>query len=188
MKNPFPSRLHGTRWLRSVLCIAVVLLAACGRPVDPPGPAVASGEVRTFTGNWTMTGNRQIMTLDTGRQAGIFKLTGSLLLTGKQRLTAGFKAEVVGFSDTATGMTARSVWTDERGDKVFSELRGESVVPGTLIEGRFVGGTGRYAGVSGDYTFRWQRLADAGDGDVSGRVVGLEGSARLATVAGGNGK
>ncbi len=188
MNDHLPSPNHAIRSLRRVLCIAVVLLAACGRPVDPPGPAVASGEVRTFTGNWTMTGNRQLMTLDTGRQAGIFKLTGSLLLTGKQRLTAGFKAEVIGFSDTATGMTARCVWTDERGDKVFSELRGESVVPGTLIEGHFVGGTGRYAGVSGDYTFRWQRLADAGDGDVSGRVVGLEGSARLATLAGGNGK
>ena len=188
MKNHRASRLYESRFLRSLLCSAGVLLAACERPVDPPAPAVVPGEVRTFTGNWTMTGNRQLMAFESGRQAGIFNLSGSLLLTGKQRLTAGFKAEVIGFSDTATGMTGRSVWTDERGDKVFSELRGDLAAPGKLIEGRFVGGTGRYAGVSGDYNFRWQRLAETGDGELSGRVVGLEGSARLAPGTAGDGK
>jgi hypothetical protein len=123
------------------------------------------------------------MPLGPGHEAGIFKVSGSLLLTGAQRLTAGFKADVIGFSDTLAGMQGRSVWTDERGDKVFSELRGEEAGPGKLIKGRFLGGSGRYAGVSGEYTFRWQRLGVNEDGELSGRVVGLEGWARLAPSA-----
>jgi hypothetical protein len=55
------------------------------------------------------------------------------------------------------------------------------VGPGNLVEGRFVGGTGRYAGVSGEYSFTWKYLVDNEEGMVSGRVVGLKGWARLGT-------
>ena len=41
----------------------------------------------------------------------------------------------------------RAVWTDARGDRVFSELRGEPVATGRRIVGTITGGTGRYAGV-----------------------------------------
>ena len=58
--------------------------------------------------------------------------------------------------DNTYGMQARSVWTDERGDQVFSELRGGAGGPGHPIEGRFVGGTGRYAGVSGQAPCRYR--------------------------------
>jgi len=57
------------------------------------------------------------------------------------------------------------------------------VGPGHLVEGRFVGGTGRYAGVSGEYSFTWKYLVDNEEGMVSGRVVGLKGWARLASPA-----
>ena len=43
-------------------------------------------------------------------------------------------------------MVGRAVWTDERGDQVFSELKGEWVGTGNRIVGTFIGGTGRYAG------------------------------------------
>ena len=82
------------------------------------------------------------------------------------------------------------MWTDDRGDKVFSELHGAGKVPGELIEGRFLGGTGRYATVSGEYTFRWKRLIDNENGGVlypiilslaqsSGSVPGDESNRRL---------
>ena len=45
--------------------------------------------------------------------------------------------------------------------------------------GTFLGGTGRYAGVTGEYTFRWQTVVDSEDGDVSGRVVDLKGRVRV---------
>jgi hypothetical protein len=130
-------------------------------------------------GNWSATGTRQMLVLDSGRWAAIFDLSGSLLLTGEQRPSVGFKSEIIGFSDSLIGVQARSVWTDEHGEQVFSELAGKEAGPGKRIEGKFVGGTGRYAGVTGEYSFKWQHLVGSEDGRVSGRVVGLKGWARL---------
>ena len=110
-------------------------------------------------------------------------MTGSLLLTGAERPAVGFRAQAIGFSDSRTGMQGRSVWTDERGDMVYSELKGEFVGTGNQIAGTFIGGTGRYAGVTGDYSFRWQYVIDAEDGAVSGRVVDFKGRARLGQAA-----
>jgi hypothetical protein len=168
---------HGWR----SLVVATVLLVTCGcdRPATPQPVAAAPDGMRTFTGSWSATGTRQTLPLAAGHQAAVFKVSGSLLLSGQQRPHLGFRAEVIGFSDSLSGVQARSVWTDEHGDKVFSELRGAEMGPGKVIAGRFIGGTGRYAGVSGEYTFRWQYLTDNEEGEVSGRVVGLSGWARL---------
>jgi hypothetical protein len=77
-------------------------------------------------------------------------------------------------------MQGRCVWTDERGDMVYSELKGEAVGSGNRIVGTFTGGTGRYAGLTGDYTFHWQYVLESDDGAVAGRVVDFKGRARLA--------
>lgn len=172
----------------SIALLSGLLVAACGEPASPPAgmpagsPATATSTgMRNFTGDWTVTGNRRVLDLLPGQRAGIFQLSGSLLLGGKERLNRGFYAEAIGFSDTTTGMQGRSVWVDEHGDKVFSELGGEGIGPGQLIEGKFIGGTGRYAGISGEYTFKWQRLGAIEGDELAGRVVDLSGWARLGT-------
>jgi hypothetical protein len=169
------------RWLGF---LALVALAACGKTDESAPRTLPAGEWREFEGSWTAAGTRETLQLGPGQQAGIYHLTGSLLLTGPQRPAVGFRAEAIGFSDTRAGMEGRCVWTDERGDKVFSELKGEFIGNGNRIVGTFVGGTGRYAGVTGEYTFRWQYVVDAGDGAVSGRVVGLKGRARFGSPSG----
>ena len=98
---------------------------------------------RTFEGTWTATGMRHTLTLGTDHRASIFDLTGSLLLIGNGRLGVGFRAQAIGFSDTLTGMQGRCVWTDEHGDKIYSQLQGEFVSTGKHIVGTFLGGTGR---------------------------------------------
>ena len=105
-----------------------------------------------------------------------FFLIRSLLLTGAERPAVGFRAQAIGFSDSRAGMQGRCVWTDERGDMIYSELKGEAVGSANYIVGTFIGGTGRYVGVTGDYTFQWQYVVDA-DGGVSGRVVDFKGRA-----------
>jgi hypothetical protein len=177
--------LHSSAKTRHWMClvfIVMLLTTGCDRSTPPP-TGLESGEVRHFTGTWTATGNRQTMQLEPGHQAAVFRFSGSLLLTGTQRLTTGFKAEVIGFTDNLSGSQGRSVWTDEQGDKVFSELHGESIKPGKLIKGKFLGGTGRFTGVTGEYSFKWQSLVQDEDGDESGRVVDLQGWARLGSQA-----
>ena len=126
--------------------------------------------------------------MDPDHRAAIFDLTGSLLLTGEQRPAVGFQAQAIGFSDSRDGMLGRCIWTDERGEKVYSELKGEAIGSGHRIVGTFTGGTGRYAGLSGEYAFQWQYVIDSEDGGVSGRAVDLKGRVRLAEPAGAQSK
>ena len=171
---------------------ALLLTAACGQSGGPTTSTPPTGEWRAFEGTWTAAGTRRTLRLGGDHRAAIFELTGSLLLTGAQRPAVGFKAQAIGFSDSRAGMQGRCVWTDERGDMVYSELRGEAVGSGNRIVGTFIDGTGRYAGVTGDYTFQWQYVVDAEDGAVSGRVVDLKGRARFGQAttapAGGPGR
>jgi hypothetical protein len=113
----------------------------------------------------------------------VFDLSGSLQLTGATRPAVGFRARAIGMSESA-GMRGHSLWTDERGDEVYSDLEGEAVGTGNRITGTFTGGTGRYAGVSGEYRFEWQYVLEGEDGTVSGRAIGFEGRARLAPSSG----
>ena len=159
---------------------ALLLVVACGQPEGPAPRTQASGEWLAFEGSWTATGTRRTLQLGPDHRAAIFDLTGSLLLTGAQRPAVGFQAQAIGFSDSRAGMQGRCVWTDERGEKVYSELKGDALRGGNHIAGTFVGGTGRYAGVAGEYAFQWQYVIDSEDGAVSGRAVDLKGRVRLA--------
>ena len=161
----------------------VLLIAACGHSGDGKTQSPIAGEWRTFEGTWNATGTRRTLRLGANDRAAIFDMTGSLLLSGAQRPAVGFRAQAIGFSDSRTGMQGRSVWTDEGGHVVYSELKGEFVGTGNRIVGTFIGGTGRYTGVTGDYSFQWQYVIDAEDGAVSGRVVDFKGRARLAPAA-----
>ena len=73
------------------------------------------------------------------------------------------------------------MWTDTRGDRVFSELKGEPVATGRRVTGTITGGTGRYAGVTGDYSLTWQYVAQDVDDVVQGRSVDLRGRLRKGT-------
>ena len=149
----------------------------------------APGEWRTFEGSLNASGTRTSLDMGSEHRASVFHLSGSVLLTGDNGLGVGFRAEFVGFTDTRSGMVGRALWTDARGDHVFSDLKGEWVGTGNRITGTFVGGTGRYTNTAGEYEFQWQYVLEAEDGAVSGRATGLKGRAQVnAPPAGGPGK
>jgi hypothetical protein len=86
---------------------------------------------------------------------------------------------VLGFDD-GTGLAAgRAVWTDERGDRVFSVLQGDILAAGTRqMRAIITGGTGRYAGFSGEYEFTWRHLIAVEGTQVNGQAVNLRGHVR----------
>jgi len=98
----------------------------------------------------------------------------------------GFRAEVIALVDSESGLVGRGVWTDERGDQVFSELTGEGTAARNRIAGSIVGGTGRYAGATGSYEFSWQFVMESEDGSVQGRAVELKGRVRAGGPAAGD--
>ena len=171
-----PSR----RWL---VLVPLLFAAACNNPTGSSRGIPSTGEWRTFEGTWSASGTRQTLNLETNHHASIFDLTGSLLLIGDQGLGVGFQAQAIGLTDSLEGMQGRCVWTDERGDRVYSVLKGVFVETGNHIVGTIQGGTGRYAGVTGEYTFQWKFIVESEDGTVSGRAVDLKGRALLVPTA-----
>ena len=105
---------------------------------------------------------------------------------GPGRPGVGFQSEVIGLVDTARGFQGRSVWTDEHGDQVFSELEGEGTAAKNRVTGTVLSGTGRYAGVTGSYEFSWQWVMEGEDGAVHGRAVDLKGRVQPGPAAGGS--
>jgi hypothetical protein len=163
--------------LRATVILGLAI-SACGPATQAPAPVVASGEWREFEGSWSATGSRRTIPLGADRRGSIIDLRGTMLLAGAGRPGVGFRAEVVALADSDTGLVGRSVWTDERGDQVFSEIRGEGTSARNRITGTILGGTGRYAGATGTYDFSWQFVMEAEDGSIQGRAVGLKGRVR----------
>ena len=88
----------------------------------------------------------------------------------------------------------RAGWPAANGDTVFGTFAGQAspTADPAVVHyddpGVITGGTGRYAGVSGDYAFQWQYVVEGEDGTVSGRAIGLAGRARLGAPAGADPK
>jgi hypothetical protein len=179
--------------LSSFLTIALaglLVMTACNRSRQASESVSTDSEWHEFQGTWTAAGSRIGIPLGDGRRASTSKFEGSLVLAGAFRPAVGFRAEALVLNDTATGLIGRAVWTDDRGDQVFSELTGNGTSTGNKLVGTFVGGTGRYAGATGSYEFSWRFVLETEDGQVQGQSMGLNGkihvgSAQAAPDAGG---
>lgn len=164
--------------------LSAVALVSCAAP--PNAPMTPGSDWHEFEGTWTASGTRHTIPLGEGRVGAVIELEGTMLLAGPGRPGVGFRSRVIGLVDSASGFEGRSVWTDENGDQAFSELTGTGTEAQNRIEGRFVGGTGRYAGATGSYEFSWQYMIESEDGRISGRAIALKGRVRTGAPAAGN--
>lgn len=161
------------RFSKIVLAGVLLIMTACAPLPQTTSPP--ADEWHEFEGTWTAAGSRYSMRLGASRRASTANLDGSLLLAGPSRPAVGFRAEAIVLNDSVTGMVGRAVWTDEHGDQVYSELRGEGTATHNKIVGTFLGGTGPYAGATGTYEFSWRFVLETEDGTVQGQSIGLKG-------------
>lgn len=152
-------------------------LDGLARASQAPPPSEAW---RSFEGTWSASGRRQTVATETGGVAGIVEVSGAVVLTRGEGLSKGFRGEAIAFDDGQGLSVGRCVWTDERGDRLFSRLKGEAVETGKRLVGTITGGTGRYAGLEGEYSFTWRYVVAGEDGVIQGRAVGLVGRVRRA--------
>ena len=184
-KTISPARSRSALRLSSFLTIALaglLVVTACNRSREASESLSTDSEWHEFQGTWTAAGSRISIPLGDGRRASTSKFEGSLLLGGPSRPAVGFRAEALVLNDTATGLIGRAVWTDDRGDQVFSELTGNGTSTGNKLVGTFVGGTGRYAGAKGSYEFSWRFVLETEDGQVQGQSMGLNGKIHVGST------
>jgi hypothetical protein len=145
--------------------------------VVTPQQAMATGQV--FEGTWSAVGHRQLLKTEPDRAAVTVQLSGAVSITTGTGLSRGFRGEAIGFDDGAGLIAARAVWTDDKGDRIFSGIFGDAFASaGRQMRGTITGGTGRYAGITGEYEFRWQTMVTVDDTSVNGRTVDLRGRVR----------
>ena len=106
------------------------------------------------------------------------EVSGAVVIKSGEGLGRGFEAEAIVFDDGEGVSVGRCVWTDAHGDRVFSRLKGEPLQAGRRLAGTITGGTGRYAGLEGEYAFTWQYVLPGEDGAIQGRTGRLQGRVR----------
>lgn len=160
--------------------VALLALAPGGVVLAPAIRAQAGAEGwRVFEGTWSASGRRFTIPTEGGGFAGVVQVSGAIVLSRAEGLPVGFRGEAVGFDDGRSVSVGRAVWTDERGDRIFSELKGERLETGRRATGTITGGTGRYAGLTGDYVFEWQYVVVTEGEMFQGRAVKLSGRVRF---------
>jgi hypothetical protein len=164
---------------RLLLVLAAFLsLAPAVRAEAPP----ATDGWIDFEANWSAAGRERVLAMG-DRTAATFDLAGPFVVTRGDGLSRGFFAQALGFLSTGAIGIGRLVLTDDLGDEIFIDLRGQGLGTGKHIEGAITGGSGRYAHVEGGFVFDWQYVIRGDDGAIQGRAVGLTGRYRRLPAA-----
>jgi hypothetical protein len=160
--------------------LALLVVAALGIAPAVAGEAPAAPDGwRPFEGSWSAVGARQTVPTEGDRPAAIVRVTGAVVIATGEGLGRGFQGEAIFFDDGRGPGVGRAVWTDDRGDRVYSELKGEPAQTGRRVAGTITGGTGRYAGLTGEYTLSWQYVVQAEGEAIQSRSADLKGRFRL---------
>jgi hypothetical protein len=161
--------------------LRLTALLALGALALALGAAVSGAEEwRPFTATWTLSGHRTALPTEGARSATIVYASGSFVITRGDTLGRGFFGEVIGFDDGGTVIIGRAVFTDERGDKIFATLKAQPLGTGRSATGTITGGTGRWSGLEGEFTFSWKFVVEAGADEFQAMAVNVEGRARRA--------
>jgi hypothetical protein len=164
------------RLARAAVLLAVAAgLHGCAQPPEP-----VAEDWRTFEGSWTAVGTRRSLPTEGGGTAAILHMSGAVVLRLGGGLGRGFRGEALGFDDGHALRVGRWVWTDDRGDQVFGTATGERVASGRRFEAAITGGTGRYTGITGEFSFTWQEMVAEDRDAFHVRTDGLRGRYRRA--------
>jgi len=160
---------------------ALAFASRAQAPAAAQMPAPAGHDWRSFAATWSATGQLESLPTAGGGAASIVHFSGAVVVTTGIGLSRGFRGDAIAFDDGRALTIGRSVWTDQHGDQIFSEMRGEPVQTGRRLDATITGGTGRYVGIDGSFTLTWQYVVNPGDGTIQGRTAGLEGRYRHGT-------
>ena len=167
---------------RAALVAGSLALALTGlQPAVAGQEPAAAPAWRSFEGTWSATGRRQVVAIEGGAVAAIVEISGAVVLTSGEGLSRGLPRRGdrlrrrPGPERRPRGLDRR-----ERRPALQPAPKGEPLQTGQRLVGTITGGTGRYAGLEGEFSFNWQYVVPAEDGVIQGRSVGLQGRVRRA--------
>ncbi len=117
----------------------------------------------TFEAFWTVSGTVHILEFMDGGTVASGRLTGNVVLETSQGPIPSFDTDCVGFADDRTGSTGRCVWIGTSGDEIYVELKGSGMGGFGPTRGTFIGGTGRYEGITGGFQYEWSYSVGRGE-------------------------
>jgi hypothetical protein len=142
------------------LAVVAVSLSLSALSADLPKSGKYSGHY-----GWTFTGQVQKLGEDRVVYAGM--VPGVMFNNEGKGFMHKARVDCTLFNDVNKGRANANgtcVVTDADGDKVFVEWRCAGVMPACPGTERFVGGTGKYKGISGDQKFQGNFIGDTGAG------------------------
>ena len=165
------------RLLVRIFMVGVLLLASSSFSL---GHAAESGE---FKGTMIANGTRTPFPFGDGRQVFTFKLGGHVSLQTPLGKKKDYWSECIGLADSTTGVVGRCVWKDLDGPEIYLTIQSDKLQQGSQVNGTIVGGSGKFAGISGDLSFNWSSVITQTDADgsvnVTGQTRNLGGSYRI---------
>ena len=148
-----------------------LLVASPAREGQSAPPTPEDGWV-AFEATWSASGSRNVLPYGEG-EAATFRLSGALVVVRGEGLRKGFRAEAIGYDDGKGSGVGAMALTDDRGDQVFCDLTGSASERDKAVSGAITGGTGVYAGITGELSFVWRHLVRTGDGEIQGLAENL---------------
>ncbi len=142
------------------LALAALYLGLPASAADRPKSGTYSGHY-----GWTFTGQVQKLGADRVVYAGV--VPGVMFNNEGKGFMHKARVDCTLYNDVNQGR-ANAVGTcvvmDAVGDKIFVEWKCSGVMPACPGTERFVGGTGKYKGISGNQTFQGNFIGDTGAG------------------------
>jgi len=162
---------------RIIGLLAVVIWLVAGGPAYAAWPEERAG---AFDAYWAMSGTVHTVEVTGRGMAAAGGLTGTVTVQTSEGPVPSFETDCVIFADDKSGGTGRCVWTGTSGDQVFVELRSSGPVGSGHARGSFTGGTGRFEGIDGQFTFEWNYSVRGGsDASLDGATLAMRGRYRL---------
>jgi hypothetical protein len=142
------------------LTVAAVCFSLSSAAADPPKSGKYSGHY-----GWTFVGQVQKLGADRTVYAGV--VPGVMFNNEGKGFMHKSRVDCTLYNDVNKGRanaTGTCVVTDAAGDKIFVEWKCAGVMPACPGTERFVGGTGKYKGITGEQKFQGNFIGDTGAG------------------------
>jgi hypothetical protein len=143
-------------WIRATNSHATLVLAAIAFAFSMTTHDAAA-DSGSFESTWDIKGSARKLEFGPSRMLRTVRHTGTITFRSSKGFVGTVMTSCIGLHDTGQRDIGRCTWVTGDGERLYSELTG-SLPPGLdtgTASGVFVGGTGRFTGVTGSYQLDW---------------------------------